>query len=272
MQALAEVLLEEGIEVQRAATRTTSAFADPDLIVVDSYLLRADDRSIFQAPFVVALDDLMRDLAVDVVVDPSPGAEADYPDCSRLRARRTLAGAPYSIVDPSLAGRTPRPQSEIASRVLVTMGAAGLGGGAGMAAQLKSMAPEMEVRLVVGPWSEEGVPQGVRAVAASDGLAAQLSWADVVVTAGGVTFLEALCLGRPTVAVAIADNQRRAVSGASRVGAAIAAEPGEAASVVASLVADPPRRRELAERAAALVDGRGARRAVEVVLALARGV
>ena len=42
---------------------------------------------------------------------------------------------------------------------------------------------------------------------APDGLASELAAADLVVTAGGVTMLEACCLGRPIVAFSIAPNQ-----------------------------------------------------------------
>src|SRR5258708_39480124 len=45
-----------------------------DAVVVDSYRQRADDRAFAVAPVVAAVDDLARDLAVALVVDPSPGA------------------------------------------------------------------------------------------------------------------------------------------------------------------------------------------------------
>ncbi|HVJ97644.1 MAG TPA: hypothetical protein VNC41_12515, partial [Acidimicrobiia bacterium] len=45
------------------------------IVVIESYRLRGDDRGRVQASVVVAIDDLHRDLDVDIVVDPSPGAD-----------------------------------------------------------------------------------------------------------------------------------------------------------------------------------------------------
>src|SRR5690242_13194379 len=59
-----------------------------DAAVVDSYRQRADDRAFATAPVIVAVDDLARDLAVALVVDPSPGALG----AAHRRARRVLAG------------------------------------------------------------------------------------------------------------------------------------------------------------------------------------
>src|SRR4051812_10776821 len=59
-----------------------------DAVVVDSYLLRADDAPFTGAAVTVAVDDLARDLAVTLVVDPSPGALG----AAHRKARRVLAG------------------------------------------------------------------------------------------------------------------------------------------------------------------------------------
>ncbi|HEX5096844.1 MAG TPA: hypothetical protein VFX21_12550, partial [Acidimicrobiia bacterium] len=45
------------------------------IVVVDSYIARADEMEI-DAGLLVALDDVARDLDVDVLIDPSPGADA----------------------------------------------------------------------------------------------------------------------------------------------------------------------------------------------------
>ena len=74
---------------------------------------------------------------------------------------------------------------------------------------------------------------------APDGLADELAAARIVVTAGGVTMLEACLLGRPVVALALADNQRQAVSGLEREGAVMVATPETVVGGRAHLMVDP---------------------------------
>jgi spore coat polysaccharide biosynthesis predicted glycosyltransferase SpsG len=233
---------------------------------VDSYVLRADDPIFAVAPVVAAVDDLSRDLAVALVVEPSPGALG----AAHRRARRVLAGATYALV--------PRPEvpvreaaiDEPVRRVLVTTGAADAAGvGAGIAGTLVAALSDIEVRLVVGPWGATEVPAGVIPVHAPDGLAREIGAAGVVVTAGGVALLEACLFGRPIVALALAANQRQAVHGLDRERAVVVATPDTVADAVAALVADSARRLELATAARRAVDGRGAHRVVDTLEHLA---
>ena len=118
-----------------------------------------------------AVDDLAQDLAVDLVVDPSPGAIG----ASHRRARRVLAGAAYALVpvpdDPPFEASV-----DEVERVLVTTGAADSGGAGAriataLASSLDETRPEVEIRLVVGPWGARDVPAGVVPVHAPNGLA-----------------------------------------------------------------------------------------------------
>jgi len=238
-----------------------------DLLVIDSYRQRADDPELGGAPVVAAVDDLARDLAVDLLIDPSPGAVAT----PHRRARRVLAGASYALVPPADPALPATPPDAPVSRVLVTTGAADAAGvGAQIAHELAARVPAgAEVRLVVGPWGDGTVPDGVVAVRTPDGLAAELALASIVVTAGGVTLLEACRLGRPVVALALADNQRQAVQGLERVRAVVAATPETAADAVHRLAGDPVRRAVFAAAARTAVDGRGAARVVDVLEQLA---
>jgi spore coat polysaccharide biosynthesis predicted glycosyltransferase SpsG len=233
-----------------------------DVVVVDSYRVRADDRAFANTGVVAAVDDLARDLAVDLVVDPSPGALG----APHRRARRVLAGSSYALVPPLDARVVEADVSEPVGRVLVTTGAADAGGiGARVAASIVAAVPDVDVRLVVGPWGATDVPAGVVAVHAPDGLAAELAAAGIVVTAGGVALLEACLLGRPIVALALAANQRQAVSGLERESAVAAATPETAAEVVAELVTDEHRRIALARAARVAVNGEGAGLVIDVL-------
>jgi UDP-2,4-diacetamido-2,4,6-trideoxy-beta-L-altropyranose hydrolase len=114
-------------------------------------------------------------------------------------------------------------------------------------------------------------PVGVDVFVTDAGVGEWLAAADVVVTAGGVTLLESLFLGRPTIAIALADNQRRAIATAHREGACVATDVGAAAEACVALLGDLEARRRLSDNAQRLVDGRGAARIAGVVQSLVQG-
>jgi spore coat polysaccharide biosynthesis predicted glycosyltransferase SpsG len=235
-----------------------------DLVVVDSYRVRADDPSRISARRVVALDDLARDLDVDIVVDPSPGADAGV----HVRAARVLAGAPYALA--SVPAVEAVPVGGPVDRVVVTTGASDTAGvGARLAASIATSLPAAEVRLVLGPWGAPDVPPGVVPVRAPHGLAEELAAAPVVVTAGGVAMLESCLLGRATVAVVLAHNQRQAVAGLAHTGAVVTGTLSTTGNVVATLVSSSARREELAAAARRALDGRGPARLADVIEELA---
>src|SRR5260221_13340499 len=78
-----------------------------------------------------------------------------------------------------------------------------------IAVELAALLPTSNIRVAVGASNTSNLPAGVEAVVTSGGLLDELAAADLVVTAGGVTMLESLALGRPTVAFVLADNQRQ---------------------------------------------------------------
>jgi spore coat polysaccharide biosynthesis predicted glycosyltransferase SpsG len=268
---VAAALRARELDVTLAPTGVVEVHAS--LVLVDSYRYRADDRARFRGRAVVAIDDLNRDLDVALVVDPAPGASS----APHRRAGRVLAGARYALVDPSLRAATVSEVASAPATVLVTTGAADLHGtGASIAAAVAAAHPTLRVRLVP-PSSEASMSvdtrrsltphrPGVEVVEAADGLAVELASADVVVTAGGVTLLEALCLGRPAVAVVTAANQRANVEGAVASGAALVAEPAHVADAVTRLVANTRLREDLSMAGRVLVDGLGAERVADAIV------
>jgi UDP-N-acetylglucosamine:LPS N-acetylglucosamine transferase len=130
---------------------------------------------------------------------------------------------------------------------------------------LAAVLPDVEVRLVVGPWGAPDVPAGVVPVHAPAGLAVELAAAGIVVTAGGVALLEACLLGRPIVALALAGNQRQAVFGLEQESAVIVATPDNVAGAVAALVKDDHRRIALARAARVSISSDGAARVVDML-------
>jgi spore coat polysaccharide biosynthesis predicted glycosyltransferase SpsG len=261
MEALAAAATSRGIECGLIPLGS-GVRPSGDVVVVDSYRVRADDRMFAGARVVAAVDDLARDLAVDLVVDPSPGALG----APHRRARRVLAGSAYALVPPLDARVIEAPVDQPVDRVLVTTGAADARGiGAEIAASLAAVLPGTEVRLVVGPWGAPDVPAGVVPVHAPEGLAFELAAAGIVVTAGGVALLEACLLGRPIVALALAGNQRRAVVGLERESAVMVATPETVAGAVTALVKDDHRRIALARAARVAINGDGAERVIAVL-------
>jgi spore coat polysaccharide biosynthesis predicted glycosyltransferase SpsG len=272
MEALGAELTGRGHDcVLVALDPTSTASVTADVVVVDSYRLRADAAPFAPAPVVGAVDDLGRDLAVDVVVDPSPGAIG----AAHRRARRVLAGAAYALVPDPEPDTIEAVVGEPVERVLVTMGAADANGvGAAIADTLAACgltagAGPVEIRLVVGPWGASAVPSGVLRVWAPDGLARELAGASIVVTAGGVSLLESCRLGRPIVALALADNQRQAVDGLAAEGAVIVATPQTVVDAVRSLVDDRHHRLALSAAARSAIDGKGAARIADTLEQLA---
>jgi UDP-2,4-diacetamido-2,4,6-trideoxy-beta-L-altropyranose hydrolase len=265
VEGLAHELAAVGLALDMHVLGDDSAVGD--IVLVDSYRVRADDRSRVRADLVIAIDDVERDLAVDLVIDPDPGADARV----HAAAAAVVAGAPYALVDPALRTLSSAPIRETVRRVLVTTGGADADGlGARLAGELADALPGTRIRQVVGPWGRATDDVRVAAVHAPDGLGPELAAADLVVTAGGVTMLEACCLGRPAVAFSSAAGQGRALAGAALVGAVVAVDVASAADVAARLARDVDARRRLATSARVLVDSQGSARVAAIIAGMAR--
>lgn len=265
MMALERELTRRNISVRCCPIDGPRPTGAATVAVVDSYLERADDGS-FPAEYTVAIDDLDRELDVDLVV--RPGAAPPRPSPSSVRE---LRGLEFALLDVDSAGG--HPIEDQVRTVLVTLGGSDRAGfGAEMAGSLAERRRDVNVSHAPGPWSRRVRSAEVTTIEPSDGLACQLLDADVVVTAGGVTMLESLALGRPTVVVVTAVNQRAQASAVAAADAAVVLDAAEeVAAIVRSIsdvIDDPARRREMAARARALIDGRGACRVVEAILEL----
>jgi spore coat polysaccharide biosynthesis predicted glycosyltransferase SpsG len=173
-----------------------------------------------------------------------------------------LAGPAYACLRPAFWGLPTAVESGDVESVLVTTGA----GEAPfeIAAAIKARLPGIAVSAVVGPFAAaSSFPTGIHAVVAMSSLLEALRMADVVVTAGGQTLLEALACGKPTVAIVTAENQQEQVQFLATNGAAVAIDPPSpfaVAEAVARLVADHEKRRQISISGRELVDGFGALR------------
>ncbi|MEB3735155.1 glycosyltransferase [Halopseudomonas pachastrellae] len=101
-------------------------------------------------------------------------------------------------------------------------------------------------------------------------MASLMAQADLAIGAAGATAWERCCLGLPTLMAVLADNQRLVAEGLRAAGAvqllpAVNSLAASLPDLLEELVADPEQLRQMSRRAAALVDGGGARRVVETM-------
>lgn len=101
-------------------------------------------------------------------------------------------------------------------------------------------------------------------------MAELMASADIALGAAGSSSWERCCLGLPSVAVTIAEDQRGIANMLAQSGASVTLTFADASveairSAVAALLADGDRRRRMADAAASLCDGDGARRVVKAL-------
>ena len=167
-------------------------------------------------------------------------------------------------------------------RVLVTFGGADPARACELALRGLRLAalPGLSVRLVAGPVNpglaelrqiadRAGFP--VNILSESLDMAGLMAWADLAVCAAGSTCWELAYLGVPAVVLETADNQHGvarslAQAGVSMVlGRSAQVSPKELAAAIRSLAGDTARRRAMAKRAVAFIDGQGRTRVVEAL-------
>lgn len=277
-----------GSGADAAATASLAGEIGAGWVVVDGPMFGAEWDAAFPSDLrLLRIDDeaLRGQFRADAILNQNLGAsDADYPrlatDCRRLlgprfallrrefQAARSATGLRGSRVLVTLGGTDPARATE---RVLAALG--------------RPEAAEIEADFVVGPSNprREELLQAIRpfaprlrAVLAPDDLPERMATAPFAITAGGTTLYELALFGTPMLVIATAENQRRT---AERFGEALAAQyvgwhselpPEQLATQVAAFRRDLPRRTVLGEAASRLVDGRGASRVTEALLAALR--
>ncbi len=266
------------------AARSLAAQPAPDWIVVDDYALDARWHAAAAAASgarIAVIDDLAdRPLAADMVVDPN-----EQPDHARryaavlARPARLLAGCRHALLD-AVYEDAPRhaPQQPVRSLGVFMGGSDARGVTAGVLRACRAaFAGEIEVVAT----SAYRHLAALQALAAADPLlrlsldlpelAAFHARHGLQVGAGGSANWERCCIGTPTLAVPLAENQRAVLPALAARGAVALwdgdplADPQGLAGAVAALLADAPQRARLSTAGRRLVDGRGALR---VALAL----
>ena len=186
-----------------------------------------------------------------------------------------LVGLEHVALRPGFWGLPRRQLRDRVGHVLVTTGSGELYALALEIARAVARAlPAARVTLVRGPHaSSSGFPENVSLLDVPDCLVDALLFADLAITAGGQTMLEAAAAGTPCIALPLAENQRRQVACLARLGAVRVVDPPSAdrsAAAAVELARDKVQRRDLSWRSQQAIDGYGALRLAFQVERLAR--
>lgn len=265
-----------GVTWEQDAQDTLAALTpqNTDWLVVDHYAFDAlwhdAVRSALGCRLLVIDDTADRTLSADALLDHNwaPDHRAKY--AGRLiREPRWLAGPRHALLSPAYRS-APRHawQHEVRS-IGVFMGGTDPGG---ISARVLGAcrAAGFAGRVEVVSTSANPHLNDLRSACAHDtgatltldepDLAAFFARHDLQVGAGGGATWERCCIGAPTIAIALADNQLAVVPGLASLGAVREATEHTLTDVLRELIADPSARQALGEKAAAQVDGRGAQR------------
>lgn len=261
------------------ATITALANFRPDWVVVDHYGL---DRSWEQelrpvTSHLMAIDDLGRLHECDVLLDANfhRNARARYATSAGHTA--LLLGPAYALLRPEFARARSRvsPRSGPVRRLLVFMGGMDSGNATGRVleavALLDEPRPLLDIVVGAGHPARADIEAYCRArpgsrchVQTSD-MATLLTDTDLAVGAGGSATWERCCMGVPTLALALAENQRILLESAARAGLVCAPDemllaPSLMATQLQALLHNSALRESLSVAGMALVDGRGVQR------------
>jgi UDP-2,4-diacetamido-2,4,6-trideoxy-beta-L-altropyranose hydrolase len=260
-----------------------------DTLILDDYAVSSDEEAGLR-PYVnalVVIDDLAnRPHLADLLIDPGYGRrDADYDGLVPDDARR-LVGPKHALVGQAFvearAAALGRHFARTPKRLFMSFGLSDVGGIAARAytfvrARLSNL--EIEIALSSGACSTETL----KAAALSDGrlhlhfdasnVAELMARADMTVGAGGASTWERCCLGLPTLAVIVADNQRAMIERLAADGVVLSVDMqdpdfenrfGEALDRLVQRDV----RVALGASSAAVCDGKGAARIADAMLCL----
>lgn len=241
-----------------------------DAFVVDSYHA---DRSLLLglrrvAP-VVLIDDLAEGpLPVDAVVNGAWHAERlayQVPPDALL-----LLGPRHALLDAAFAADAAPRAPAVVARVLVTLGGATPAAEVAEAGRaVRTALPRAVIDVAGGLAAHElATLTDMTVHRPVSSLRALLARADLAVTAAGMTLYECLATATPSVALCLADNQRPNIEHLGAAGLIVPADRGTLASTVSRVAEDRGLRERLSAGGRRAVDGRGAERVADAIVAL----
>jgi len=270
------------------ATADVVRRSDAAWLVGDGYALETAWQRMVRTldTCVLMLDDEARlpSWDADIILNQNLGADAAM-YAHRAAQARVLCGADYALLRSEFTAQraVTRRVAEQARKVLVTMGGADPDNVTERVLHAVLPVNDLEVRVLVGAANPHGemLAQVITEVAASTTRArlivqasdvpAQMSWADLAISAGGSTLWELALMQLPSLVVQTADNQRIALGAYVSAGAAWLLGPATSLDQEVmrarfkTLAADRDARQAMARAASGLVDGNGSTRVVRAM-------
>ncbi len=227
---------------------------------------------------------------IDDFLDPPAGTAlvingAPHLDGDAVNGVPALLGPAYALVDPRFAALPERDRTAPVKRILISFGRLDPDNITARAVEAVAALRAPLAVTVVLPSNSPHIPAVRAAVMALDSaselildapdMLRHLAAADLAVGAGGVSQLERMAAGVPSITVSIVDNQRLFVEGAVRRGGTV--DGGDASTLTAGslsecllqLLTDGDLRRRIVSEGRALIDGWGSQRVAAHVLQLA---
>jgi UDP-2,4-diacetamido-2,4,6-trideoxy-beta-L-altropyranose hydrolase len=256
-------------------------------VVLDDYGFQGHDiaswRQTVAGPIVQVVDDNVPLPGIDLAVNATPGLSG-----SRLGEVPALLGATFAMLASPYAGRPEPKIGAVVERVVVGIGwiDAAAATDRVLAALARAAQPDTQVDVVLGSAS----PNISQVAAMTE---ARINWrlhrdaqepwrllegAGLAISGAGQSLLERLAFGIPTLAVAVAANQKPALAGVVEAGAAASLgdldelSEDRIASAFTALAGDTAARMRMSAAAQRLIDGQGAARVASYLVELSRRV
>ena len=259
----------------------------PDWLVVDHYGLGREWENVLR-PVVrrlMVIDDLARphncDLLLDINLQAQPQTryEGRVPTTTQL-----LLGPHFALLRPEFraARKKMHPRTGAVQRLLVFMGGMDAGNATGTVLQAIALTAQRGLALDIVIGTSHPAREAVTVFCAAwplakchvqtDQMAALLARCDLAIGAGGGATWERCCLGVPTLALALADNQRTQLGALAAAGLAYVPndplpEAARLSSHLLALLDNNSLREAMSKAGMALVDGQGAQRVSSAMLA-----
>jgi UDP-2,4-diacetamido-2,4,6-trideoxy-beta-L-altropyranose hydrolase len=258
-----------------------------DWLVVDHYDVNSQWESAMRNTVrrILVIDDLAdRNHDCDLLLNQNFSTAPDNPYAALVRpGTKVLLGPRYALLRPEFAllRSTQRPRDGVVRRIIICFGGADPHNhtGAALRALHGHTGSIDRVDVVVGPANPHreriaalcsGIPNAVFHCPASD-IADLLARTDLAIGGGGAMCWERACLGVPTVAFGIAENQRKVLEALIEAGCVLGIPEMHTPDVekmavwVNNALENPPLLRGLARRSAELTDGLGAERVADAM-------
>ncbi len=278
------------LDSRQDARLTLESAPERDCVVMDDYHLGEEwelQARLAGARVVMRIDDLAnRACACDLLLDQN------YFDCPIERYSsllghpcRLMLGPKYALVQESFLRARARRRTGTCQRILVYMGGGFVGQSTlAMVQIVREALPDVSVDVVLGhaasagELAEEIVSMtDVRLHTRTADMPALVEAADLFVGGAGGSTWERLCAGLPSLVVTTAENQRAPIEALATVGAVVdcgdwrESDHDQLVVIVRDLVGDGQKLLRLSECGKRVVDGRGAKRCADALLALDDG-